>query len=85
VAVTVTSVQYPGGEEMGPRAMDLLPYDADDEYGWYAAFDNSYEAMIADGFIDQETLDQATEEAKSWYQNPRAFHFWALVFAAGKV
>ena len=82
--VKVHRVQYAGAEETGPHPIDLLPYGGDDEDGWYAVFDEAYEAMVADGFIDWETLAKATEEAKSWYEQPGSFHFWATIFAAGR-
>ena len=75
---------YTGAEENEPHPIDLLPYGGEDEYGWYAAFDESYKAMLSDGFIDQETLTKATEEARAWYENPGSFHFWATIFAAGR-
>ncbi len=82
--VKVYRVQYPGSDEMKPHPIDLLPYGEENEYGWYAAIDNVLDAMIAEGFLDRETLRQATDEARAWYADPRAFHFWVMVFAAGK-
>jgi ubiquinone/menaquinone biosynthesis C-methylase UbiE len=66
------------------RVMDMLPYDEADEYGYYAAYRQEYEEMIAEGLLDRATLEQALEESKAWYADPRAFHFRAVVFAAGR-
>ncbi len=40
--------------------------------------------MFAEGFLDVATYEQARVELMEWYKHPHAFHFWALVFAAGK-
>ncbi len=86
VQVKVYRVQYPGAEEAAPHPLDLLLYDDDeDEFGWYAGFTETYQAMIEDGFIDEETLEKAKQEALAWYENPHAFHFWVMVSAAGRV
>jgi ubiquinone/menaquinone biosynthesis C-methylase UbiE len=39
---------------------------------------------IAGGFLDRETADKALEEMTQWTQNPHAFYFHPLVFAAGR-
>jgi len=40
--------------------------------------------MVEEGFIDEQTLRQAMEEARAWYAHPHAFHFFALIFIAGR-
>lgn len=85
IALKTYRLLYRGADDMKPNPIDLLPYAGDDEFGWYASFDETYDAMVADGFIDPQMLNQANEEAKAWYQDPRAFHFWTMVFAAGRV
>jgi ubiquinone/menaquinone biosynthesis C-methylase UbiE len=66
------------------RVMDMLPHEEADEYGFYAAYRQEYDEMIAEGFLDRATLEQAMVEAKAWYADPRAFHFKVVVFAAGR-
>jgi len=41
--------------------------------------------MVAEGYIDRELLARAVQEAEDWYRDPRAFHFWVMFFAAGRV
>ncbi len=85
VEAKIYRLQYHGSEEAQPHYIDMLPYGGQDEYGWYARFDETYRAMIAERFIDEDLLQRATDEARAWYKDPRAFHFWVKVFAAGKV
>jgi ubiquinone/menaquinone biosynthesis C-methylase UbiE len=85
VQVKVYRVQHHGAGDAKPHPLDLLPYGESDEHGWYERFDECYEAMITAGFIDRELLRRATEEARAWYNDPRAFHFWVMVLVAGQV
>jgi SAM-dependent methyltransferase len=83
IDVKPSGVNYAGAHP-DFRVMDMLPYDEADEYGYYAAYRKEYEEMIAEGLLERATLEQAMEEAKAWYADPRAFHFTAVVFAAGR-
>jgi len=78
------NLEYPGVDGMEPNVMDLLPWDGPDVTGNYASWERDYKAMVAEGFISEETLKEAMEEAQAWYKNPHAFHFHAYVFAAGR-
>jgi hypothetical protein len=76
--------QYPGSDRMEPCVIDLLPLDElEDDSKRHVLW--HHERMIAAGVLEQETIDRAMEEARAWYANPRAFHYWLLVFAAGRV
>ena len=78
-------VQFPGADTMKPSAMDMLMTgESDSNSGSQEMINLSYKRMIAEGLIDQETLDRAQEEAEAWYNDPQAFHYWVLVFVAGQ-
>ena len=67
-------LQYHGADEMKPRITDLLPLEnleAEDQrrIAWH------HERIIAEGFLEKETISRATEEARAWYKNPRAFNY----------
>jgi len=78
-------VQYAGSEACKPHMIDALPYDMGDEYGWLDVHRTVCDRMVEDGYIDRELLTRAIEEAEAWYRDPAAFHFWVMVFVAGRV
>ena len=84
ITIEPYKLEYPGAEGMEPNGMDLIPWDGHDEVGYYADYRAEYESMIAGGFLERNTLNLAKEEAQEWFKNPAAFHFYALVFVAGR-
>lgn len=84
IQVKVHRVQYHGAADAKPHPIDMLPYGGEDQHGWYAGFDETYRAMIDEGLIDEDLLRSATDEARAWYADPRAFHFWVMIFAAAR-
>ena len=64
--------------------MDLIPWDEDDKFGYYADYRAEYESMITEGFLERNTLELAINEARDWLKNPAAFHFYIMVFIAGR-
>lgn len=78
-------VQYNGAEGMKPHPIDHLPTAQREDWEWYyEELDERYKEMIDGGFIDEETLRRAVEEQQAWYKDPRACHFWAYAFVAGR-
>ena len=84
VRIRPYSVQYRGAEEMEATAHDLLPLGGADPYGWNAKVSATWEAIVAEGLLDAATLDKAMEERDQWYQDERAFGFYAFVSIAGR-
>lgn len=81
-------VEYQGHRLAPPSAFDGLiaeePKTEDQRF--QAEFIRHFlQRMIADGLLDEETLEHATEEARAWYQDPGAFRFFPEFFAVGKV
>ena len=77
-------IQYRGAEEMEPSPHDLLPRGGVDEYGFKASVSARWEAIVAEGLLDADTLAKAKAERDQWYQDERAFGFYAFVFVAGR-
>ena len=42
------------------------------------------EKMISGGFIDRKTIERAEDEARTWFEDNRAFYFWIHVYAGGR-
>ena len=83
ISTKVRTLQYQGSDEMKPCVIDILALDdLKDESQKHVVW--QHERMIAEGFLDRETISRAMEEARAWYKNPRAFNYWLLVFAAGR-
>jgi hypothetical protein len=40
--------------------------------------------MMAEGFVDEATIDQAAEEISAWYSDPDGFNLVGLLLVAGK-
>lgn len=79
--IKIVDVQYSGAENMNINFLDFMPALDDTDHPTMERF----KPIFAEGFLDKATYTQAREELKEWYQNPYAFHYRALVFAAGKV
>jgi SAM-dependent methyltransferase len=84
ITVKAERMQYPGSEHMEHHfAWDLiLLYEPESGFEEQVAL--WAERMIAEGLLDEETLERAKEEARAWYQDPSAFNYWTLIFAAGR-
>jgi SAM-dependent methyltransferase len=85
IQLRVYRQQYYGSPDAAPHPMDMLPYGGDDPHLWYAGYDRTYRAMIDEGLIEPDLPKRAVDEARAWYADPRAFHFWVMLFAAAKV
>jgi SAM-dependent methyltransferase len=85
VEVKTWYIQHSDLEIMKPFLMDLLPWETEDEHGYFGADRELYDDMISEGYLDRETLDKALVEAKAWFKDPDAFNFYITVFIAGKV
>jgi ubiquinone/menaquinone biosynthesis C-methylase UbiE len=83
VEVKADRVQYPGASGMAPGLMDLLLLGDIVEPKMHQAALKMYEAICTKGYLKEDTLRAAQEEARSWYRDPSAFHYWGLVFVAG--
>jgi hypothetical protein len=81
--VKAEHIQYPGSEYMENSAVDLMLLVEPDSEGKKQVASWT-ERTITGGFLDEETLERAKVEARAWYQDPRAFNFCILVFAAGR-
>ena len=77
-------LQFPGSEYMNESIWDHLPLHKA-ESASERQLELWFERAIAAGLLDRETFARAREEARAWYQDPRAFNFWVLVFVAGRV
>jgi hypothetical protein len=84
IRVKAERLQYPGSDYMESSLWDILLLREPETSG-EKQFVSWIDRMLAEGFLDTETLDRATEEARAWYDDPRAFNFWTLVFVSGKV
>ena len=85
VEVKTWFIQHSNSENMKPFLMDLLPWEAEDEHGYFGADRDICGAMISEGYLDRETLDRGITEAIAWHQDPNAFNFCITVFVAGMV
>ncbi|MHA2301097.1 MAG: class I SAM-dependent methyltransferase [Candidatus Thorarchaeota archaeon] len=81
VQIKIFKVEHPGAENMEISFLDFIPPLEDTTHPLMERF----RPIFAEGFLDKATYAQAREELKAWYQHPHAFHYWALVFAAGRV
>jgi hypothetical protein len=77
-------VAYTGADTMQPHPMDLLPWQEGDKAGYHAYYETEYGEMIAEGLLDKVDLDRAMQEARTWFNDPRAFHFHVTVTVAGR-
>ena len=69
---------------MGASGHDLLPTGGVDDYGFKASISARWEAIVVEGLLDADTLAKAREERDQWYQDERAFGFYAFVFVAAR-
>ena len=79
--IKIFKVEHPGAENMEISFLDFMPPLKETDHPLMERF----RPVFAEGFLDTDTYEQALAELKAWYQHPHAFHYWALVFAAGKV
>ncbi len=84
VEVKTWYVQHSGAENMKPFLMDLLPWEENDEHGYFGADKSIYDQMIAEDYIERSLVDQAMEEAAAWFNDPHAFGFYIEVYVAGR-
>jgi SAM-dependent methyltransferase len=75
VSVQPCRIQYSTAENMEPHLMDLLPWDDEDELGYYEYYRKEYNLMIKDGMIERKDITEALQEARNWFQDPKAFCF----------
>lgn len=61
---------------MEPNPLDIVPA--------VERMPEVYIAMVAEGFLDENTINAAREELVAWYQHPYAFQFWLGVCAVGR-
>jgi hypothetical protein len=84
IRVKAERTQYHGSESMEHRpSYDRLLLDEAD-FGTEKQVALLTKKMIAEGFLDEETLERAKEEVTAWYKDPSAFNFWISVFTAGR-
>jgi ubiquinone/menaquinone biosynthesis C-methylase UbiE len=81
VQIKIFKIEYPGAEFMTLHFLDFLPPLEDTGHPIVERF----KPVFAEGYLDHTTYEQARAELIAWYQHPHAFHYWALVFTAGKV
>ena len=84
VEVGTWYVQHSGAENMKPFLMDLLPWDDEDERGYFAADRRLNDAMIEEAYLNQQTLSGALVGAEAWFKSPAAFGFHITVYVAGR-
>ena len=88
ISIKADFISFAGSESMDVRVLDLLPTDDADstekEGDFQRVITGLYAKMIAEDLIDQRTVDLAVEEARNWYRDPQAFHYWVLIFVAGR-
>lgn len=84
ISVKAEDVKHRHAERMEPNLADLLPKD-EPEYPIDKQVVLFYDQMISQGLLEPETVRLAKAERDAWYQDPHAFYFNALVFAAGRV
>ena len=85
LSVQPRRVKYQGQEGMKPDIFDmlvLLDEPISEQHGFLATL---IQRMITVGFLDNETVERAKEEARAWYNHPGAFQFWPEIFVAGRV
>jgi ubiquinone/menaquinone biosynthesis C-methylase UbiE len=81
VQIKVFKMEHPGAENMELSFLDFMPPLEETDH----PIMERYKPIFAEGFLNKATYEQARAELIAWYQHPYAFHYWALVFAAGKV
>ncbi len=64
--------------------MDLLLWLEGDILSCQAYYPREYEDMVRSGLIDDQLVERAMKEAETWFVNPAAFHFDALITVAGR-
>ena len=69
---------------MEPGLMDLLLLGDVVEPKMHKAAQMMYEGIFSKGYLKEDTLRAAQEEARNWYEHPCAFHYWGLVFVEGR-
>ena len=84
LSVKAEHLQHLGSAYMNPSAWDVV-ISGEPESDGQRQFALWWERMIAEGFVAEDTLTNAREEARAWYLDPRAFNFWTLVFAVARV
>jgi ubiquinone/menaquinone biosynthesis C-methylase UbiE len=77
------SLRYQGSPAMKPGAADLLVIK-EPENSAQQQVAVLLQRLVRDSLLSQDVLDRATAEARAWYQDARAFHFWPEVFIAGR-
>jgi SAM-dependent methyltransferase len=83
VEVKADQVQHPGAAGMAPGLMDLLLLGEVVEPKMHKAAQMMYEGIYSKGYLKEDTLRAAQAEARNWYKDPGAFHYWGLVFVEG--
>ena len=81
VQIKVFKVEHSGADNMELSFLDFMPSLEETDH----PISERYRPMFAEGFLDVATYERARAELMEWYTNPHAFHYWALVFAAGRV
>jgi ubiquinone/menaquinone biosynthesis C-methylase UbiE len=80
VQIKVFKVEHPGAKNMEISFLDFMPPLEETDH----LLMERYRPIFAEGFLDTATYKQARVELMEWYQHPHAFHYWALVFTAGR-
>ena len=70
---------------MAPGLMDLLLLGDVVEPKMHKAALMMYEGIYSKGYLNEDTFQAAQDEAHSWYEDTRAFHYWGLVLVAAQV
>jgi hypothetical protein len=80
--VDVIRVVYPGAEGMDDPnyILDGVSAPNTPDHPWSKV----YAEVIAEGYLDEETYQQAQREIVDWYNHPHAFYFNWYTMAAGK-
>jgi SAM-dependent methyltransferase len=84
VEIKTERVQYAGAERMEPSEGDYVLVQ-EPETNMQKQLALWLDEAIDRGFLERETLERAKEEVQAWYQDPRAFNYWVLMFVAAKV
>jgi hypothetical protein len=77
VDVRCHRMQHAGAEGMEPGLLDLLRWDEE-------PLPEFLKPAVENGLIDMEAVARAKREVEEWYRHPHAFHYWGMVFAAGR-
>jgi ubiquinone/menaquinone biosynthesis C-methylase UbiE len=76
---TVEEFEFLGSEKNAPSLTLVPPRGEPGDPLW-----DVYRDMMAEGFVDEATIDQAAEEISAWYSNPDGFNLVGLLLVAGK-